>query len=322
MSPRKSERIMNLTICLLMARRFLDRNHIRENVEGYAGMTDANFERTFERDKDELRSLGVPVETGSNNPLFPDEVGYRIRRQNFELPPIQFTAAETTVLGLASRVWEQATLADRAVGALAKLRAAGVDVDSSRMSALMPSVGAREPSFESFWHATTSARRITFSYRGLARTIEPWIMTYRHGAWYVSGLDTGRGAARMFKLSRVEGVPTLLGKPGAFVIPPDTDLAALVRSLEPAAPNSEAVLAIRGERAPELRRRGTAERAPIELPPGFAAYRVRYNPHSDFVGEVAAQGSDVLAISPSELRHQVIRHLQGWAAATRAGDVA
>lgn len=105
MAPRKSERIMNLAICLLMARRFLDRNHLREVVDGYAGLSDAAFERTFERDKDDLRAMGIPVETGSNSVLFPDDVGYRIRRQDFELPPIDFTAAEATALGLASQVW-------------------------------------------------------------------------------------------------------------------------------------------------------------------------------------------------------------------------
>ncbi|MCB0890882.1 MAG: DNA-binding transcriptional regulator, partial [Propionibacteriaceae bacterium] len=63
MAPRKSERIMNLAICLLLARRFLDKNHLREVVEGYGGLSDAAFERTFERDKDDLRAMGVPVET-------------------------------------------------------------------------------------------------------------------------------------------------------------------------------------------------------------------------------------------------------------------
>jgi len=94
MSPRKSERIMNLAICLLLARRFVEKSQIREVVEGYHDLSDAAFERTFERDKDELRLMGVPVETGSNSALFPDEIGYRIRRKDFELPPISFTPEE------------------------------------------------------------------------------------------------------------------------------------------------------------------------------------------------------------------------------------
>ena len=160
---------MNLAICLLMARRFIEKSQIREVVEGYHDLTDAAFERTFERDKDELRRLGVPVETGSNDALFPDEVGYRILRKDFELPPIEFSAAETAALGLAATVWESATQAGQTVSALAKLRAAGVDPDPSRLSVLAPSVGAREPAFAGVWSACAERAPISFGYRGEIR---------------------------------------------------------------------------------------------------------------------------------------------------------
>lgn len=125
MAPRKSERLVNLTICLLASQRFLPKNKIREAVEGYHGMGDAAFERTFERDKDELRAMGVPIETGSNDLLFDDEPGYRIPRSDFELPPVEFTPDEMGVLGAATRVWQQASTAGSTATALAKLRAAG-----------------------------------------------------------------------------------------------------------------------------------------------------------------------------------------------------
>jgi proteasome accessory factor B len=69
MPPRKTERILNLTICLLVSGRYLPKSRIREAVEGYHNLSDAAFERTFERDKDELRSLGVPIEVGSFDPM-------------------------------------------------------------------------------------------------------------------------------------------------------------------------------------------------------------------------------------------------------------
>ena len=74
----KTERILNLTICLLVSGRYLPKSRIREAVEGYHNLSDAAFERTFERDKDELRSLGVPIEVGFDLALFDDEPGYRI----------------------------------------------------------------------------------------------------------------------------------------------------------------------------------------------------------------------------------------------------
>lgn len=314
MAPRKSERIMNLAICLLMARRFLDKNHIREVVEGYAGLSDAAFERTFERDKDDLRAMGVPIETGSNSPLFPDELGYRIRRQDFELPPIDFTAAEATALGLASQVWGTATRAEHTVSALAKLRAAGIDPDASRLTGLSPSIGAKEAAFEPLWQATISRTAVAFDYRGTAREVEPWVLTYRRGSWYLVGRDRTKQAPRMFKLARIENQPQSIGKPGAYDLP-DVDLAELTRSLEPAPADAHAVLAIRGDRAPDLRRRGQPLDDVAHLPSGFTAWRVPYVQDRDFVAEVCGHGPAVLVLQPLELRRQVIERLTAIAEA-------
>ena len=99
MAPRKTERIHNLPNCLLVSGRYLPKSRIREAVEGYHNLSDAAFERTFERDKDELRSLGVPIEVGSFDPLFDDEPGYRIRPSEFSLPPIDLDAEEAAVSG-------------------------------------------------------------------------------------------------------------------------------------------------------------------------------------------------------------------------------
>ena len=317
MSARKSERIMNLTICLLMARRFVERAQIRQAVEGYAGLSDAAFERTFERDKDELRSLGVPVETGSNSPLFPDEIGYRIRRTDFELPPLEFDAAETAALGLASTVWDSARLADSTVRAVAKLRAAGLEPDAARAAGLAPHVGAQEPAFEPLWQAVLSRTRVRFGYRGVRRTVQPWMLTYRTGAWYLLALDETRGEERRFKLSRIEDAPAPVGRPGAYDIP-DVDLDALLASLEPSAPDTEALVAVRDGAAPELRRRSTPAGGRPEqdaVPPGFTAYRVPYAAAGDVAGDLASYGPDVLVLGPPDVRDAVVAHLRAAAEA-------
>lgn len=299
---------MNLAICLLMARRFIEKTQIRQVVEGYHDLSDAAFERTFERDKDELRAMGVPVETGSNNPLFPDEVGYRIRRKDFELPAIEFTPAETAALGLAATVWESATQAEQAVSALAKLRAGGVDPDPARLAALAPSIGAREPAFGSIWDATVDRTPIGFGYRGQQRRVEPWAMTYRRGNWYLLGQDRDRQAPRMFKVARVDAPAERVGKPGSYRVP-DVDLDAAWRSLEPRQPDAEAVLAIRAGRAPDLRRRGRPATSGRSAPPGYEVYAVSYSRAADMVGEICAHGPDVVVLSPQRLRQSVVTEL-------------
>ena len=136
MAPRKTERILNLTICLLVSGRYLPKSRIREAVEGYHNLSDAAFERTFERDKDELRSLGVPIEVGSFDPLFDDEPGYRILSSEFALPAIDLDAEEAAVVGVAARVWQHAGMAESTRSAIAKLRAAGVEPDASQLASL------------------------------------------------------------------------------------------------------------------------------------------------------------------------------------------
>src|SRR5579885_3664978 len=132
MAARRAERLVNLVICLLSTRQFLTAERIRDAVPGYeAGdgsrATDEAFKRMFERDKAELRELGIPLETGRNS-HFDSEDGYRIKRGEYELPPIEFDAAEAAAIGLAARLWQSATLGEAARGALLKLRAAGTDV--------------------------------------------------------------------------------------------------------------------------------------------------------------------------------------------------
>ena len=107
MSRARTERLLNLVICLLATRRYLGKDEIRRAVPGYSDSDEA-FERAFERDKEELREMGVPVETGSNNAWFEDEVGYRISRDAYALPEVTFTADEMAVLALAARAWQQA----------------------------------------------------------------------------------------------------------------------------------------------------------------------------------------------------------------------
>ncbi|MFZ0531071.1 MAG: WYL domain-containing protein [Propionicimonas sp.] len=316
MSPRMSERILNLAICLLLARRFVEKAQIRQVVEGYHDLSDAAFERTFERDKDALRTMGVPVETGSNNVFFPDEVGYRIRREDFELPAVEFTPAETAALGLAASVWESATQADHAVSALAKLRAAGVDPDPERHRGLSPSIGASEPAFASIWAATGSRTPIRFDYRGQARTVEPWTMTYRRGSWYLYGRDRVKDEPRMFKVARVDAPAVPAGKPGSYQVP-EIDLEAAWRSLEPKRPDASAVVAIRQGRAAPLRRGSEPIDPPPAVPADYEARRVSYAREGDFVGELCAYGSDVLVLEPKRIRELVIAQLTAVAGGPR-----
>ncbi len=303
--------MVNLTICLLTTRRFLSKEEIRRVVEGYRGLNDSNFERTFERDKDDLRELGIPIEVGNHEPLFDDEPGYRISRQDFELPPIELTAEEAAVVLVASRAWQQARHAESSMTAISKLRAAGVTADTARLDALMPTVNASEPAFDPVWDAVASGTPIRFEYRGSEqRHLEPWgILTHR-GKWYVIGFDTDRQDRRMFKLSRISDGPYRDGPAGSVTIPPGVVLRDLAGALDPARPDRTATLAIREGTLAVLRRTASPTEWPAPLPAGYTAHRVEYASTSDFAAEVVAAGPDVLVLDPPELQERVIAALR------------
>lgn len=318
MAQRKSERIVNLTIALLSARRFVSRDDLRDAVEGYAGLSDTAFERTFERDKDELRSMGVPIETGSNSVLFDDDYGYRITRSDFELQPIELTADEAAVVALAGETWEQANLAASTRRALVKLSAAGGRprgaVEGLSHLTRTP-LTAREPAFEPMWNAVLSRSRVEFRYRDQQqrRRLEPWVITSAKGRWYVTGYDLDREAPRIFRLSRIEGLPEVVAGPGAFEVPADVDPRALAKSLEPPTPRESAVLAIRGAAAPTLRRQGEQIGAGSTGAGEFVTYRVGYADVGSFVGDVCSHGADVVVLEPTAVRAAVVEQLR-WVA--------
>jgi proteasome accessory factor B len=319
MATRKTERILNLTICLLVSGRYLPKAKIREAVEGYHDLSDAAFERTFERDKDELRSLGVPIEVGSFDPLFDDELGYRILPSEFELPPIDLDPEEASVVGVAARVWQHAGMAESTGSAVAKLRAAGVEPDTSHLGALEPSVQATEPAFEPLWNAVLHRTRVSFGYRdGARRTLEPWGLTASRGRWYVIGRDVDRNATRMYKLARISDRPKRVSRAGAYQVPENLDLRSLARSLNPREPTAAATLAIRAGKAAARRRQGEAGTWSRSLPGGVVVYEVGYSDLGSFAEEITRHAADVLVLEPADLRTEVIRNLSAVVAASAA----
>ncbi len=238
MAARRAERLVNLVICLLSTRQYLSAERIRDAVPGYEGAdgsraTDDAFKRMFERDKAELRDLGIPLETGRNSHFDSDD-GYRIKRGDYELPAIEFDASEAAAVGLASRLWRSATLGEPARNALMKLRAAGTEVRDQDTPGAVPHLDASDPSLPALLEAARLARPVRFSYvkagSGTAeeRTLEPWGVLSWRGRWYVAGLDRGRAEPRSFRLSRITGPVAFVGAAGEFERPHEIDLFTMV----------------------------------------------------------------------------------------------
>jgi proteasome accessory factor B len=332
MSSLRTERLLNLVIALLATRRWLTKEQIRHAVPQYAecDSTEA-FDRMFERDKEDLRELGVPLETGTDSAWFDDEQGYRIDRNAYALPEVDLTAEELAVLGLASRVWQQASLAGPAARALVKLRALGVETDEDSLVGVEPRIRAAEPSFDPLYAATRDRVPVSFRYRRpdgatAERHVQPWAVTSRSGWWYVVGFDRDRGETRAFKLSRIEGGVKRIGKPGSYEVPENIDATAHVTGAPSSARDArEAWLALRPGRGAALRLRavpeqpaddgadaGTDDAADRPAPPeGWDVVRVTVQDPESFAEEVTSNGADVVVLGPADVREAVVRRLRG-----------
>ncbi|WP_418059132.1 helix-turn-helix transcriptional regulator [Pimelobacter simplex] len=316
MPAPKSERLLNLLIMLLVQRRPIAKERIRELL--YPDSRPDAFEKMFERDKDELRSLGVPVEVAPIDPFFDDEVGYRIPPEAFALPEVELTAEEAQVVGIASRVWQHATMAQATTDAVRKLTAAGIDVDLDALEIARPLLTAEEPAFETCWIAVCERQAIEFDYQRpgdedpMRRHVEPWGVVRYGGRWYLVGHDADRGAERVFRLSRVVGEVRLLGQPGAYDVPPDTDVRSIARRMAPPIPTATAVLLVREGAGHGLRRSAARVTTGVAGPDERTGWdRVEVvRPTQGLADEVLSHGPDVVLVEPAAIRADVVARLQ------------
>ena len=255
------------------SRRRVTRETLFRVIPEYAESASADAaERLFERDKAEIRALGLDLRT-ETDPWDESIVHYRIARGTGELAALDLTPAEYTVLLAASRAWDDASAGGPARRVRAKLLSLGQEADPDLVRRTPQGAVESLPVLTPLLEAVSAGRAVTFRYRAASgaateRRVEPWIVGVHDGAWYVLGHDLDREAPRLFRASRIESYPRVKGV--ATVTPPaDLDLASAVNGAGAgASENAVAVLDLSPYKALILRDRvGAAVDAPrIELP--------------------------------------------------------
>ncbi|MFX4287139.1 helix-turn-helix transcriptional regulator [Janibacter sp. G349] len=309
----KTERLLNLTMSLLSTRIPLPKQRIRRMVEAYRSVeSDEAFDRMFERDKEDLRAMGIPLVTEEIG-VFEDEQGYRIDRRDYALAPVELTTDERAVVGLASRAWAHATMAGTAATAWRKI-AADDEVGEDPFVGLEPQLGGTEPAFEPLKDAVLQSTPVRFDYArpgaggSRPRHVEPWYLTAWHGRWYLVGHDLDREAARVFRLSRIASAVTSTGEAPTVPVPDDLDPVSMIAATDPAPGQASPVaLRVRVGTGHGLRRRATSV---TSLDGEWDRVELDHSDLDGFVSEVVSHGSDVVVEEPAQLRTAVVDRLR------------
>ena len=325
MAISKVERLMNLVIALLSTHGYLTAERIRANVYGYGdNPSDEAFSRMFERDKNELRDLGIPLETGRVSALDPTE-GYRINRDAYALPEIDLTPDEAAAVAVATRLWASPELVAAAQGAVLKLRAAGVDVDPEanmpvHAHAGLPGLRGAEDVLGALLAAVDAGQAVTFGYRRSrtdpysTRTLEPWGVVTENGRWYLVGHDRDRDDTRTFRLSRIGAEVTAVGPAGAVSRPAGVDLRRIVADVISEVPTGVvAQVWVADGRATALRRAGISVGRRTLGGRDGEVLELDTGPRDLLAREIAGCGADAIVLEPASLRENVIGRLRAQA---------
>ena len=228
------ERLLNLTAALLDATVPLSTDDIRERVPGYPTDAGETFRRAFERDKESLRHMGIPVRTEDVPGADPPVPGYRIRREEYALADPGLEPDELAALNLA--ITTVAVDGFSSGDAIRKLGGASESGDGPAVE--LPSM----PNLGPLFTAAAAGAVVEFRHNDKDRVVDPYRLTFQRGRWYLDGRDHETKEPRSYRLDRIEGDVTI-GKSGAFerkpltgrgMLPPwelggESPIAALVR---------------------------------------------------------------------------------------------
>lgn len=315
-SVNPEDRLFHLILALMATRSGLTKDHILSTVRGYredteSGMARESLERRFERDKDALRELGIPLEAT----IPPEDDGnnkntlYRIPKGQYDLPEgVEFTGRDIALLNLAATLWREGTLSREAHIATRKLQSFGVTIDEPLLG-FAPLISTRDPALTNLRDALERGVQVEFDYlkpgeaAATSRRVSPLALVNHEGRWHLYSHETSSDQIKTFLLRRIVSSVTAL--PDAATPAPESVSSDALRDLEAlyhgqvaslrVAPDSDAWSAL-------SQRVGTRSDG--------ATLAVHYTDADIFAGELSSYGDDVVVLGPPDLRERVMGHLQ------------
>jgi proteasome accessory factor B len=306
---KATERLINLVMLLQRSTRGFTKEEIANLIPQYDGSRADAFSRMFERDKVELLASGLEIEMYQADHWNQDEFRYRIKREQALLPELNFTSHEILVLTSAILAWQDSPNSADARDVRHKLEAFGVSTNAK-----VPDIRLSNEADLSVIIAASAARKVLkFDYRKpgdakpTSRTVQPWGVALKDGAWYLYGHDVDRENVRVFNLARMSGDFAVAGAAGAFDIPTDIDLNQL---LNPVVRDELAITVVlhiaEGKGSDWRKRAGLSEDDLAEV-----KLSIKLSNPATQIPRLAGDAPGVVVLEPQEVRDQVIALIKG-----------
>jgi proteasome accessory factor B len=314
-SVNPEDRLFHLILALMATRQGLTKEHILSTVRGYredteSGMARESLERRFERDKDALRELGIPLEAT----IPPEDDGnnkntlYRIPKGDYDLPDgVEFNGRDIALLNLAATLWREGTLSKEANIATRKLQSFGVSIDEPLLG-FAPLISTRDPALNALQDALERQVQVEFEYlkpgeaRASTRRVSPLALINHEGRWHLYSHETSSNQTKTFLLRRIVSTVTLLEESATSA--PETVTQEALADLRELYDRQVATLSVTPDSDAWS---ALSQRVGTQVDAGVLS--VHYTDADIFASELTSYGDDVLVVGPPDLRERVIAHL-------------
>ena len=304
MSSQKTERLINLTLALLASKRYLSKAEILRNIPGYEGSPETK-ERMFERDKDDLRGLGIQIDVNNFDPLFEDEQGYLIKSDSFQFAENEFTKEELLLLTMAANLWHDSAVEIDSQNALLKIQSLSGPVENDMTTTPTLRITEDWQLLVSIFTAVQNKQILEFSYRGKRRQVNPYGLYSSNGFWYLIASEIN--VIKSFKFVRIEGEVDSIGEKDAFEKPDNFNVGNFLKE-ESNSVSLVSKLQVRKGAALSLRNKFAVK----DLDSEWDLISIPYTNEQELLEMVLWHGTDLKLIEPATLQQLLVANLESY----------
>ena len=294
------ERVINLLIYLLDSPNPVTADQVRQTVAGYGEQSDDAFHRMFERDKDLLKRMGVPLELKATD-KWEIDFGYTVDPDKYAIPDPRLTEQERVALSVAARM---VRLGGANAGLAGLLKLGGVEVGAG-IEPLAADLGAEASLLGDLYLAVSERRRLEFDYGGSRRLLDPYGIAHRRGHWYLIG-QTFEGE-RVYRVDRISGLE--LGREAGVFERPKRFQVKQAMSMHPWEAGTDEAVEATVRFDPDVAW-WAARHLGVEAPgDGPLEVQLQVANRNAFIGWVLGFGPDAEVLYPAELRQEVLARI-------------